>query len=85
MKDSLKMLVDIREELKLKIVDLQLELNQVAVRIEESCDHPEEYIEEKSSYYDGDYYNTAYTKTWRQCTICGEKSEITTKNHGWYG
>lgn len=50
-----------------------------------SCPHPEEYIEEKSKYYEGSYLNVATTVYWRQCSICGEESEGVTESHSWYG
>ena len=58
----------------------QEELSQML----EACTH-EGFVEEKSSYYGGSYTNTAYTRYWNQCTLCGRKSEETLKEHGWYG
>lgn len=49
------------------------------------CPHPAEFVTEKSSYYDGDYYNRAHTKYWNQCSICGWCSVETTKMHQNYG
>ena len=49
-----------------------------------TCNH-EGHIEEKSSYFSGSYYDKAYTDYWNQCKLCGERSEVTTVNHSWYG
>jgi hypothetical protein len=48
-----------------------------------TCTH--ERVEEKSSYYGGSYTNTAYTRYWNQCMICGTCGPETVKEHGWYG
>jgi hypothetical protein len=50
----------------------------------DQCNH-HGMVEEKSSYYSGSYTNTAYTRYWNQCTLCGKKSEEIIKEHGWYG
>lgn len=44
-----------------------------------------EKIEEQHYYFDGSYYDRAYTDRWNQCCICGEKSEVKTEYHSWYG
>ncbi len=46
---------------------------------------PHDKVSEKSSYFPGSYNDKAYTNYWNQCDICGTKSEITTKDHSWYG
>jgi nitrite reductase/ring-hydroxylating ferredoxin subunit len=48
------------------------------------CTH-EGYVEEKTRYFSGSYYDTAYTTYWNECKLCGAKSETTTKDHSWYG
>lgn len=47
------------------------------------CTHEE--IESKSSYYSGSYYDKASTDYWNECKLCGERSEITTETHSYYG
>jgi len=47
------------------------------------CPHP--IVENKQSYYSGDYYNRAYTRYWTQCKICHAKSADTIENHNYYG
>lgn len=66
-------------EIRLAINDLNKELSKMLT----SCPHEE--IEEKSSYSPGSYYDTASTDYWNECKLCGERSEITTVNHGNYG
>jgi len=51
--------------------------------LKEQCPHEE--VEEKSSYFSGSYYDTAYTDIWNQCRLCGQRSEVTRQGHGWYG
>lgn len=46
---------------------------------------PHEEIEARSTYYEGDYYNKAYTTHWNQCTLCFERSEEERTNHNYYG
>ena len=46
---------------------------------------PHEEIEQKSSYFEGSYYDKAYTEYWNQCKLCGKTSEKTTNMHSWYG
>lgn len=53
--------------------------------VKRTCIHPENMIVDKSSYFKGSYYDTAYTDMWRECTVCGTKSEVITENHGYYG
>ena len=48
-----------------------------------TCTHEE--IEEKSYYFSGSYYDTAYTERWNECKLCGKRSEKTHESHGWYG
>lgn len=50
----------------------------------EACTH-EGFVEQKSSYFGGSYYDHAYTRYWAQCTLCGRKSEETVKEHSYYG
>jgi len=65
---------------KQKLVDKQ----QVILKtLLEQCPHAE--LKEESSYYDGDYYNKAYTDYWNVCTMCGARSEKTRKGHTYYG
>lgn len=49
-----------------------------------TCTH-EGHVELKSSYFSGSYYDTAYTRYWNQCTLCGLRGPETTKDHGYYG
>lgn len=40
----------------------------------------------KKTYYDsGDYYSTAYTRTWYVCDYCLAESEKKTETHSYYG
>lgn len=50
----------------------------------EACTH-EGHIEEKSSFFSGSYNDTAYTRYWTQCSLCGRKGQDTIKEHGYYG
>lgn len=50
----------------------------------DQCTH-EGYVEQKSSYFSGSYYDHAYTRYWNQCKLCGAKGPETTKEHGYYG
>jgi hypothetical protein len=51
--------------------------------LQEVCLHDK--IEQKHYYFDGSYYDRAYTDRWNQCCTCGAKSEVTTEYHSWYG
>lgn len=42
-------------------------------------------METKERYYEGDYYNKAYTEFYNQCTICLKCSEATRHTHSYYG
>lgn len=68
-----------------KITNLTKEREDLCGKIRAICHHPESHVVEKKYYFGGSYYDTAYTDYWRECTICGEKSQTTTKNHGYYG
>ena len=46
---------------------------------------PHTHIELKSSYFSGSYYDKAYTDYWNECSVCGAKSETTTKMSSYYG
>ncbi len=52
-----------------------------------TCEHPEDKIVEKSFYFPGSYYDRSFIENWRECTVCGEKSErVRDKtHHGSYG
>lgn len=65
---------------KRKLIDKHK--NTIAQLLTE-CTHDE--VERKSEYYDGSYYDKAHTEYWAVCTLCGKKSERTTKMHSWYG
>lgn len=72
------------EHKRSRISRLQEDLNETL----ESCPHEEDgesWLEEKSSYFGGSYYDAAYTDYWVQCKVCKKRSEITTVNHGGYG
>lgn len=49
-----------------------------------TCTH-EGYVEKKSRYWGGSYYDKAHTTHWNQCTLCGAKSEDTIEEHSYYG
>ena len=70
-----------RTNAKIKLIQKhKKELNELY----DQCNH-HGTVEQKSSYFSGSYYDTAYTRYWAQCTVCGKKSEDVTKDHGWYG
>lgn len=48
------------------------------------CNH-EGYTEQKQSYYEGSYYDKAYTAYWNQCKLCGKMSERVYDRHHYYG
>lgn len=76
------------EYLKLK-AKINRKINLLAKHTKElqdlknSCPHEE--IEPRQSFHAGSYYDTARSMYWNQCKLCGAKSEITSKGHGWYG
>jgi len=49
----------------------------------ETCTHDE--VDRKSEYYEGSYYDKAYTMYWNECKLCGSKSKKTNETHSWYG
>lgn len=62
----------------------QASLNAHKSRLKEVCPHPEHMIETKSIYVSASYYDPSETTKWRECQVCGTKSEsITTR--GGYG
>lgn len=50
---------------------------------DDNCKHPK--IVKKESYFEGSYYDKAYTDHWNECEICGAKSEVRHESHSWYG
>jgi nitrite reductase/ring-hydroxylating ferredoxin subunit len=46
---------------------------------------PHEELEVKEYYFEGSYYDKAYTDRWHQCKLCGQKGPVTTNMHSWYG
>lgn len=72
-------------EMQMLAASLAEEYKRTLAEIREKCHHPEEHIVEKQYYFSGSYYDTAYTDKWRECTICGAKSETTHVDHSWYG
>lgn len=48
------------------------------------CTH-EGYVEEKSRYFSGSYYDHAHTTYWNQCKLCGAKSPDRVVEHSYYG
>jgi len=59
--------------------------NLLKSEVEAQCHHPGEYLVAKERYYEGDYYNKAYTEFYNQCTICLKCSESTRRTHSYYG
>ena len=49
-----------------------------------TCTH-EGYVVQKSRYFEGSYYDKAYTDYWSECSLCGKRSEVITKMHNYYG
>lgn len=49
-----------------------------------TCTH-EGHVVKKSSHFSGSYYDKAYTDYWNECSLCGERSEVTTEMHSYYG
>lgn len=47
------------------------------------CTHEE--VEQKSTYVEGTYLDTAYTRRWTECKLCGQRSEDKINDHGYYG
>lgn len=47
------------------------------------CTHEE--VEQKSKYVEGTYLDTAYTRHWEECKLCGQSTEETIENHNYYG
>jgi hypothetical protein len=75
------------ELLKIKstAADLRLEASWLIKSLKELCHHPEDYCKDDSYYFRGGYMDMAYTESWRECTICGKKGEVTTREHNHYG
>lgn len=59
-------------------------LSQKLKQLRARCDHDGTVVE-KSSYFPGGYLNTSYTDYWNECSVCGSRSEVQTKDHGHYG
>lgn len=59
--------------------------NTLKKEVEDNCTHPEDHLTPKEKYYEGDYYNKAYTEYYNQCTICMKCSEKTRITHSYYG
>lgn len=65
---------------KRRLIDKHtLELKQLLAQ----CTHEE--VEEKSQYVEGTYYDTAYTRRWAECKLCGQRSADKIDDHGYYG
>lgn len=58
-------------------------IEKAKAELKEVCLHDK--IEQKHYYFDGSYYDRAYTDRWNQCCTCGAKSEVKTEYHSWYG
>ena len=71
--------------MKAKAKALMEEAKQLITVMKGACHHPLEVIEPKTYYFSGSYDDTAYTDYWNECTICGERSVVTTKHHSYYG
>jgi len=50
---------------------------------DDNCLHTE--VIKKEYYFEGSYYDKAYTDHWNECKICGAKSVVNTEYHSWYG
>ena len=77
-----------QSELKLKIVSLEKRLKKVSVELEtlrNQCDHTEQTPEVKEYYFEGSYYDKAYTEIFHYCSICGKRIKSDHKEHSWYG
>ena len=70
---------------ELRAVALHKRHDALEAQLKDICPHPDLYIEDKSSYYDGSYDTMASETRWFECTICGVKSESVTKTLGYYG
>lgn len=58
-------------------------LKLLADKVREACAH--ELMEKRQSYFEGSYYDRAYTERWEECPVCGMRSAKTREQHSWYG
>ena len=59
-----------------RILELSKELRAI-------CPHTE--FEKKQDHIPGSYYDHAQTIKWKECKLCGFKTEQTVETHSWYG
>lgn len=69
------------EALKKKLEKLNVELGS----LRKECDHTEQTPEIKEWYFEGSYYDKAYTETIYYCSICEKRINSDHKEHSWYG
>ena len=67
------------------LMKLEVKYDKATKRATEGCLHPVDKLENYEDYYEGSYYDKAYTRYWNSCTLCGKISESSTKTHSWYG
>lgn len=48
-------------------------------------DCPHEHMEYRSHYFSGSYNDVAYTRTWKECTVCGKRIDAVIEEHSWFG
>jgi len=88
--DRLQEITELIANLRLKKNVFTAQANRVGediatqeLHLRSICKH--ENLKTESMYYEGSYLDTAYTKRRNVCTVCGEASEWSKENHGWYG
>lgn len=74
------------DEIKELVVDIshvETGLHILRTKLKRECHHPETKIFEE--YYDGDYYNRAYTEKSLGCVYCGATLNTWRTTYPYYG
>lgn len=79
-----KEILALQEEYDSKEEILKAQLHHIMEQLKMQCKHPEAFVAKHSSYCSGSYYDKEYWDEWRECSICGAKSEVKT-TYGSYG
>jgi len=48
-------------------------------------DCPHDQMEDRSYYFSGSYNDVAYTRTWKECSVCGKRVNVVIEEHSWFG
>lgn len=64
-----------------KISSLHAEASEVKTKLDSLCTHPTTI--KKQQHYPGGYFDTAETRYWDECTICGKKMNFNSKRGGY--